>query len=199
MYSEQKWEASEAKTRFARAFPGLEQDAERARSKTVQSTIELPSNGVRLILHSDQSFRFEPLDVNDARALLTALREARPYLAPLYPEAYQTLDALTARDAELSRLSKMEKLLGAIVNNSLDIPQLPELVRQQLQDVSRVPAHSLTGEAKLKAERVLSAIRNLIPTTPELYDEIPKVLNGTSPLVQCEVMKVRQAQLPASH
>jgi hypothetical protein len=47
----------------------------------------------------------------------------------------------------------------------------------------------LTGDAKVKAERVLKAICNLIPTIPELYEEIPKVLNGTSTLVQCEAMK----------
>jgi hypothetical protein len=189
MYSEQKWEASEAKTRFAKHFPGLVPQKRLDGSVEVEKTIMLPSNGVRLLLYTDRTFCFDPLDLDDARMLLYALRESRPYLYTFYPEAFDELDALTARDAELSRLSKMEKLLGAIVNNSLEIPALYELVQKQLDDVSRLPAHTLTGEAKVKAERVLKAICNLIPTTPELYEEIPKVLNGSSTLVQCEAMK----------
>lgn len=195
MYSEQKWEASEAKTRFAKAFPGLEWDTTQASCKTMQATFALPSNGVRLILFTDHTFRLEPLDMNDVKGLLTALREARPHLEPLYPDAFRQLDELIAHDAEIARLSKMEKLLGAIVNNSLEIPALPELVQRQLQDSSCLPAHSLAGHAKLKAERVLNAIRNLLPTTPELYEEIPKVLNGTSTLVRCDAMKSLQRKL----
>lgn len=198
MYSEQKWAASEAKTRFAKAFPGLELDEARAKSKDVQATFALPSNGVKLLLYADNTFRFDPLDLNDAPLLLTALRESRPYLAALYPDAFQTLDELTARDAEISRLSKMEKLLGAIVNNSLEIPALYHLVQKQLEDVSTLPPHSLTGEDKIKAERVLNAIRNLIPSTPELYEEIPKVLSGTSALVQCDAMRSLQRNLSAA-
>ncbi len=189
MYSEQKWAASEAKTRFAKNFPGLVPHKTLAGDVKIEKTVMLPSNGVRLILYTDHTFCFEPLDLDDARLLLCALRESRPYLYALYPTAFDELDALTARDAELSRLSKMEKLLGAIVNNCLEIPALYELVQKQLEDVSRLPAHTLTGDTKVKAERVLKAICNLIPTTPELYEEIPKVLNGTSTLVQCDAMK----------
>ncbi|MFN3393563.1 MAG: hypothetical protein ACK41G_05680 [Candidatus Thermochlorobacter sp.] len=195
MYSEQKWEASEAKTRFAKSFPGLETDADLARSKTPQATFRLPSNGVKLILYTDNTFCFEPLDLNDVPLLLTALRESRPYLSALYPDAFQRLDELSARDAELSRLSKMEKLLGAIVNNSLEIPALYHLVQKQLEDVSTLPQHTLTGKDKIKAERVLNAIRSLIVTTPELYEEIPKVLSGTSTLIQCDMMKSLQRNL----
>lgn len=174
MYSEQKWEASEAKTRFAKSFPGLETDADLARSKTPQATFTLPSNGVKLILYTDNTFCFEPLNLNDVPLLLTALRESRPYLSALYSDAFQRLDELTAHDAELSRLSKMEKLLGAIVNNSLEIPALYHLVQKQLEDVSTLPQHTLTGEDKIKLSACSTPSARSLQQPPNSMRKYPK-------------------------
>jgi hypothetical protein len=140
MYAEEKWKASEEKVAYAKAFPSLMTTDE---AKPVAKTF--PLKNATLVLFDDSTFTFQPLDTMNVSWYMDNLREAKTHLYDLHKEAFDKLDELIKRDAELTRLSRMEKILGAIVNNIVEIP--------------------------------------------ELRDEIPKVLDGTSTLVNCDVLK----------
>ncbi len=184
-YAEQKWRASEEKVRFAKAFPGLlkEKDCGKKAIKTV--TLQFGN----LIIYDDYAFTFEPLDENDVPKFVSNLREAKAYLYEHHREAYDKLDELTANDKELTRLSRLEKLLGAIVNNTIEFPELYEAIPKCLA-APNLPAEShLKPNPNIKAVRLLNALRDNLPDMPELLEEVPKVLNGTSTLVACERFK----------
>ncbi len=184
-YAEQKWRASEEKVRFAKAFPGLLK--EKDHTKTVLKTAQLQHGD--LIIYSDYSFTFEPLDENDVPKFVSNLREAKAYLYEHHRVAFDTLDELTARDKELTRLSRLEKLLGAVVNNTIEFPELYEAIPKCLAMPSAPAESHLKPNPNIKAVRLLNALRDNLPEMPELLEEVPKVLNGTSTLVQCERFK----------
>jgi hypothetical protein len=184
MYAEQKWAASEEKTRFAKAFPGLMTNTELLKTKMIESQISLNANGWTLTIFTDKTFTFEPIDLDDVPKFMAALRESRTHLYAFHKAAFDELERLTKRDQELTRLSRMEKILGAIVNNVVEYPSLYDDVKNVLNGVIRVPEERLT-----RRDRVLGAIQDHLSDMPELHDEVPKVLNGTSTLVQCDIMK----------
>ncbi|MGQ9806431.1 MAG: hypothetical protein ACUVRP_10210 [Chlorobiales bacterium] len=184
-YAEQKWRASEEKVRFAKSFPGLlkEKDATKQVLKT-----ETLQHG-ELIIYSDYSFIFEPLSEDDVPKFMSNLREARAHLYAYYRDAFNTLDELTARDKELTRLSRLEKLLGAVVNNTIECPELYDAIPKCLANPSQSAESHLQPNPNIKAVRMLNALRDNLSEMPELLEEVPKVLNGTSTLVACERFK----------
>ncbi len=184
MYAEQKWAASEEKTRFAKAFPGLLTDAEVLKTKIIESQILLNANGWTLTIFTDKTFTFEPIHLDDVPKFMAALRESRTHLYDFHKAAFDELERLTKRDQELTRLSRMEKILGAIVNNIVELPSLYDDVTNVLNGVIKIPE-----ERPTRRDRVLGAIQDHLSDMPELRDEVPKVLNGTSTLVQCDLMK----------
>lgn len=184
-YAEQKWRASEEKVRFAKAFPGLLK--EKNTTKDVLKTAQLQYG--ELIIYSDYSFTFEPLSEDDVPKFMSNLPEAKAHLYERYRQAYDMLDELTARDKELTRLSRLEKLLGAVVNNTIEFPELYEAIPKCLAMPSETAESLLPQNANIKAIRMLNALRDNLPEMPELLEEVPKVLNGTSTLVQCQRFK----------
>ncbi len=184
-YAEQKWRASEEKVQFAKAFPGLLKEKDEA--KQVLKTATLPHG--KLIIYDDYTFTFEPLDENDVPKFMSNLREARAHLYAHYQSAFDTLDELTARDRELTRLSRLEKLLGAVVNNTIEFPELYDAIPKCLATPSAPAESHLQPNPNIKAVRLLNALRDNLPEMPELLEEVPKVLNGTSTLVACERFK----------
>jgi len=184
-YAEQKWRASEEKVRFAKAFPGLLK--ERDHTKTVLKTAHLQYGDV--IIYSDYTFAFEPLNEDDVPKFIANLREAKVHLYEHHRAAFDRLDELTARDKELTRLSRLEKLLGAVVNNTIEFPELYEAIPKCLATPSATAESHLKPNPNIKAVRLLNALRDNLPDMPELLEEVPKVLNGTSTLVQCERFK----------
>ncbi|MFN3560664.1 MAG: hypothetical protein ACK4XY_11590 [Chloroherpetonaceae bacterium] len=184
-YAERKWRASEEKVRFAKAFPGLlkEKDSTKALFKTV------PLQYGELIIYADYTFTFEPLDENDVPKFISNLREARAHLYEHHREAFDKLDELTASDKELTRLSRLEKLLGAVVNNTIEFPELYDAIPKCLASPSEPAEAHLNPNPNIKAVRLLNALRDNLPDMPELLEEVPKVLNGTSTLVTCEQFK----------
>ncbi len=184
-YAEQKWRASEEKVRFAKAFPGLLK--EKDHTKTVLKTAQLQHS--ELIVYSDYTFTFEPIDENDVPKFVSNLREAKAYLYEHHCAAFDMLDELTARDKEITRLSRLEKLLGAVVNNTIECPELYEAIPKCLATPSAPAESHLNPNPNIKAVRLLNALRDNLPEMPELLEEVPKVLNGTSTLVQCERFK----------
>jgi hypothetical protein len=184
-YAEQKWRASEEKVRFAKTFPGLLK--EKNSTKDVLKTAQLQYG--ELIIYSDYTFTFEPLDEDDVPKFVSNLREAKAHLYERHRQAYDTLDELSVRDKELTRLSRLEKLLGAVVNNTIEFPELYEAIPKCLATPSATAESLLSRTANIKAIRMLNALRDNLPDMPELLEEVPKVLNGTSTLVQCQRFK----------
>ncbi|MCS6990006.1 MAG: hypothetical protein NZM06_10870 [Chloroherpetonaceae bacterium] len=184
-YAEQKWKASEEKVRFAKAFPPLLKRKDE--SLTVLDTIPLQFGA--LIVYADHRFTFEPLDENDVPKFLSNLRESRRYLYEHHREHYDKLDELTARDKELTRLARFEKLLSAIVNNALEFPELREAIPKCLANPSAPVESHLPPNPNIKAIRLLNALRDNLPDMPELLQEAPKALNGESALVPCDMLK----------
>lgn len=125
---EEKWAANRAKVEFAMAFPGLLRDWEAARGKTVDAVID--SGAVRAVIFTDDTFTFVPVAEWDPATMVAALAAARPRLERAHADAYATLDRLAARDREVGRRARLEKILGAIRHNAVEIPELKEAVRR---------------------------------------------------------------------
>jgi hypothetical protein len=125
---EAKWEANRAKVAFARAFPGRLLDWTDAQGKTVDAVIPAPETTV--VLFTDGSFAMAPVRELDPAAVVAALAAARPRLEPVHADAYATLDRLDARDREVARRARLEKVLGAIRHNAVEIPELKDAVRR---------------------------------------------------------------------
>jgi diglucosylglycerate octanoyltransferase len=189
MYAEQKWKVSEEKVAYAKSFEGLRKEAA---ALTVIKTVPLKHG--TCILYGDETFTLEPLHFNDVAKFMSNLRESELHLPTRYKPAFEKLAELTRRDLEFNRLSRMEKILSAIVNNINEIPELypvvPTFVAQLAEKKSEVlPVLNLPEEQRIKAERLLRAIADNANLSPELFTEIPKVLNGTSTLIECDLMK----------
>ncbi len=184
-YTEQKWKASEEKVQFAKAFPGMLK--EKDPTKTVLQTAQLQYG--KLIIYPDYTFTFEPLDETDVPKFIANLREAKAYLYEHHRSAFETLDELTARNEELTRLSRLEKLLGAVVNNVAEFPELYEAIPKCLARPDAPAELHLKPNSNIKAVRLLNALRKNLADLPELLTEVPKVLSGKSTLVQCEKFK----------
>jgi hypothetical protein len=125
---EAKWEANRAKVAFAMAFPGLLTVWKDAEGKTVDAVV--PASDTTIVLFTDGSFGLIPVRERDPASVVAALGAARPRLEPLHPDAYATLDRLDAKDREMARRARLEKILGAIRHNAADIPELKDAVRR---------------------------------------------------------------------
>jgi hypothetical protein len=125
---EAKWEANRAKVAFAMAFPGLLADWKDAQGKTIDSVV--PAGETTVVLFTDGTFGLIPVRERDPASVVAALAAARARLEPRHAEAYGTLDRLEARDRELARRARLEKVLGAIRHNAAEIPELRDAVRR---------------------------------------------------------------------
>lgn len=188
-FAEQKWRASEAKVRFAQSFPPLLHQPDNA--KPILKTVKM--NTATLVVYSDYTFTFDPLDIHDAPKFLSTLRESEIYLEGRHQPDFNRLAELTRIDKNFTRLAKMEKLLGAVVNNALERPELLMAIPKLLANPAFESESYLPENPNIKAIRLLNAIKMNLPEIPELHDEIPKVLNGTSSLVQCDSLKALRA------
>lgn len=125
---EAKWEANRAKVAFAMAFPGRLLDWKHALGKTVDAVI--PSPEATVVLFRDGTFALAPVRELDPTAVVAALAAARPRLEHAHADAYATLDRLDQRDREVARRARLEKILGAIRHNAVEIPELKDAVRR---------------------------------------------------------------------
>ena len=125
---EAKWEANREKVAFAMAFPGLLTDWKDAQGKTIDAVVSAPDTTV--VLFTDGTFGLIPVRERDPASVLAALAAARPRLEAIHADAYGTLDELDAKDRELARRARLEKVLGAIRHNAAEIPELKDAVRR---------------------------------------------------------------------
>jgi hypothetical protein len=122
---------------FAEAFPGRLMRWSDAVGKTVDAVLE--SGGTHVVMFSDGTFLITPEPVVAPAAVLAALAAARPRLEARYAEAFGTLDRLAARDRELTRRARLDKILGAIRHNAADMPELKAAVQRVLDEWSAPP------------------------------------------------------------
>jgi hypothetical protein len=125
---EAKWEANRAKVAFALAFPGLLADWKDAQGKTIDAVV--PAGETTAVLFTDGTFGLIPVRERDPASVVAALAAARPRLESFHADAYGTLDGLEARDRELARRARVEKVLGAIRHNAVEMPELKDAVRR---------------------------------------------------------------------
>ncbi|MDX2130129.1 MAG: hypothetical protein SFU91_13930 [Chloroherpetonaceae bacterium] len=191
MYAEKKWETSLAKTHFAKSFPGL---IASATGKQIESEISLNA-GSSLIRFTDGTFTLKPYEEHDIPKFLAALRASEHHLPEEMKPHFDTLRRLTEEDREMGRLSRMEKLLGAIVNNTPLIPELPEAVAKWLNKEAYQPPETMPEKIRVQLQRIHFALEENITEIPELLEEVPKVLDGSSTLIQCDVMKAAMKKI----
>ncbi|MCP9463679.1 MAG: hypothetical protein NNA25_02655 [Nitrospira sp.] len=135
MAIEHKWKANQEKVAFAKQFPGLLTGWQACQGKTVEAVTPLTGRqGAAVITFTDGSFFVVPPLAPEAWELSQALIDARAYLEPKHPAAYQEYDRLVAQDAEALRLARMEKILGAILNNIEQIPELKDRLKALVQE-----------------------------------------------------------------
>lgn len=138
---EQKWRANIEKVAYVKAFPGRLGEWTSAAGKQIEAVVSIDA-GIALtaVVFADHTFMVtsgardpEPAD------LLRSILHLRPMLQESHGDAYEKLDSLTVDDKELTRLARMENVLGAIRNNIVQMPelfeQIPQLLRQLENDL----------------------------------------------------------------
>jgi diglucosylglycerate octanoyltransferase len=133
---QEKWKANQAKVAFAKQFPGLLKTWEECRGKKIIQIIPLVKHSGSILIMEDKTFTVvSKLDLDPAD-LQEGLHIAKDALQNRYAEAYAELEHLTAHDLELTRRSRLEKILGAVQNNMTSIPELKQELKNLL---SRLP------------------------------------------------------------
>jgi diglucosylglycerate octanoyltransferase len=133
---EEKWKANQVKVAFAKQFPGLLKTWEECLGKKVIQIIPLVKHSGSILIMEDKTFTVVPKLDPDPSDLQEGLQIAKDALQNRYAEAYAELERLTAHDLELTRRSRLEKILGAVQNN---ISSLPELKQELEKLLARLP------------------------------------------------------------
>lgn len=136
----EKWEANREKVAFAAAFPGRLTEWTAAVGKTVEAVA--PSDGMCAVVFTDGTFMLTPPPDPAPAAILSALAAARDRLEGRHREAFAALDRLIARDRDLTRAAKLERILGAIRHNAAEIPELKDAVQALLDHWNVPPSHA---------------------------------------------------------
>ena len=129
---EEKWQANQAKVAFVKQFPGLLTDWNQCQGKTVKRVVPLAKSSGSVLLMNDGTFTVASKLSQDPAELLDGLKTVKNELEGHHADAYAELGRLTARDRELTRRSRLEKILGAIQNNISDIPELKQEIKKLL-------------------------------------------------------------------
>lgn len=130
-----KWQANMEKVAYAKQFPGLLRDWAEAKGKRVASIVPLAGRPGQVILFDDRTFLVAGLLDPEPADLLNGIMAAAAPLQEWYPEAFARLTALRERDDELTRLSRQDKILGAIRHNAKSLPGLKEAVARLLKEL----------------------------------------------------------------
>jgi len=135
MQIDDKWRLNRKKNEFARSCPGLLTSLEEAEGKTVEKVLPLTKPGDSVILFKGGSFLIVGFGAVMPPELLEGLNLVRASIEPVYPDFYRELDRMATEDRELSRLAKLENILGAIRNNAKNLPELKDALRKALLDL----------------------------------------------------------------
>lgn len=135
MQIDDKWRLNRKKNEFAKSCPGFLTSLSDAQGKTVEKVISLTKEGDSVILFTGGFFligSFGPVMPPEFLETLNLLRE---FIEPVYPDFYRELDRMSTEDRELSRLAKLENILGAIRNNAKNLPELKEALKKAISDL----------------------------------------------------------------
>ena len=132
---EEKWKANQEKVAFAKRFPGLKKTWEECEGKRLIHVITLEKHKGAVLIMEDMTFTIVSTIDPDPAPLQEGILLAKEYLAQTYEAAYQELERLTELDRDLTRRSRLEKILGAIQNNISQIPDLKNEIRQLLDQL----------------------------------------------------------------
>jgi hypothetical protein len=135
MQIDDKWKLNRKKNEFARSCPGLLSSPAEARGKTVEKVIPLTKQGDLVILFEGGFFLIATFNPVMPPELLEGLALLRESIEPVYPDFYRELDRMATEDRELSRLAKLENILGAIRNNAKNLPELKDALKKALADL----------------------------------------------------------------
>ena len=135
MQIDDKWRLNRKKNDFARSCPGLLNSLAEAKGKTVEKVIPLTKQGDSVILFEGGFFLIGSFGPVMPPEILEGLNLLREFIEPVYPDFYRELDRMSAEDRELSRLAKLENILGAIRNNAKNLPELKDALRKALLDL----------------------------------------------------------------
>lgn len=134
-YIKKKWQANIDKVAFAKAFPGRQTEWQAAVGKTVEAAMPIPTaEKSTALIFTDGDFIIVPKLKDTPKEILFALGEAKPVLERFHSEAYQTLEELTARDRELTRRARMERIVDAVRNNLETMPDLKAALKKVLDE-----------------------------------------------------------------
>ncbi|RMH09191.1 MAG: hypothetical protein D6704_01650 [Nitrospirae bacterium] len=132
---ELKWKMNQEKVAVAKAFPGLNKSWTDTVGKCIQTIVPLQRTpGGAVLLFTDGTFAVAHPLFLEPRLLTDAISVARPFLEPLYPEAYARYDICVHQDQEATKQARLENILGAIHNNLEWIPELKERLRALVKE-----------------------------------------------------------------
>ena len=132
---EEKWQANREKVAFVKTFPGMVSKWDSLCGKVLEQVIPVGNKKGCLFIFSGGLFTFIPLSIQEPSNLLLALETGRPWLETFHSEAYRTLDSLIARDRELQRKARLDKLLSAVKNNYATIPEIKVELKKLLDEL----------------------------------------------------------------
>ena len=132
---EEKWQANREKVAFVKTFPGMVSQWESLCGKILERVVPIGNQKGCLFIFSGGLFTFIPLSIPEPSNLLLALETGRPWLETFHSEAYRTLDTLIARDRELQRKARLDKLLSAVKNNYPTIPEIKVELKKLLEEL----------------------------------------------------------------
>ena len=135
MSSDGVWKANQEKVAFVKQFPGRIHIWDEAQGKTIEKVIALPGRSGSVIIFQDRSFMVVTLPDPEPADLLAGLLAARSDLEPRNGTFYQELDKFIAREKDLLRRARLEKILGAVTHN---MPAIPELKEELLKLLSKL-------------------------------------------------------------
>lgn len=130
-----KWQANMEKVAFAKQFPGLLRDWTDAKGKRIESIVSLDGRPGQVILFDDRTFLVTGLLDPEPADLLNGIMAAAKSLQSWYPEAFARLMELRDKDDELTRLSRQDKILGAIRHNARNLPGLKAAIAKLLDEL----------------------------------------------------------------
>lgn len=135
MATEDKWKANLEKVAFMKQFPGLLDNWEALRGKTIETVIPLKGKqGTAAIVFTDGSFTVAPPMVTEPYQLGETLDAARTLLGPKHRKAYEEYDRLVKKDRDALKSARLEKIIGAIENNMDRIPELKDRLKALVQE-----------------------------------------------------------------
>jgi hypothetical protein len=135
MSSDRVWKANQEKVAFVKQFPGRLHTWDDSLGKMIEKVIALPGRGGSVLVFQDRSFMVVAAPDPEPADLLAGLLAVRSDLEPQNRTFYQALDDFIAREKDLLRRARLEKILGAVTHN---LPAIPELKEELLKLLSKL-------------------------------------------------------------